>query len=235
MRGPARLASGPHVSRGTVAWLAVEIEPALAHSPCERRYHRTQKVHPLEDGACRVTFDAAGLPELAAWVASFGGHVRAVAPPELVQMVRDLDAHGCEVHSTTTEHVFSDDNGEGWGSRVLRRIVPALRIREGRSSRFAVPCRWGMASKDREERRRADAVGTATSQQGRDRLADAEAPDERQRRAATRRLKDHFGSDQPTPLRPQLAMYHGYMRLVEEAHERGVDGTVFDSKGHDDR
>ena len=89
----------------------------MAHLPDERRYHRTQKVQHLPGGKCRVTFDAAGLPELAGWVASFGGMVRAVAPEELVATVRGLhwrglEAHGGEVEVGDEGGLSLDDNGK---------------------------------------------------------------------------------------------------------------------------
>jgi len=90
----AYVGRGFRVWHGAVHRVVVEFEPALAHLPSERRYHRTQKLYPSPDGRCRVTFDAAGLPELAAWVASFGGQVRAFEPPELVEMVRGLHVNG---------------------------------------------------------------------------------------------------------------------------------------------
>jgi predicted DNA-binding transcriptional regulator YafY len=93
---------GFRVWHGAVHRIVVEFAPPLAHLPHERRYHRTQKLHPLPDGGCRVTFDAAGLPELASWAASFGGQVRALEPPELVEMVRDLHRRGFEVHEGPT-------------------------------------------------------------------------------------------------------------------------------------
>jgi predicted DNA-binding transcriptional regulator YafY len=93
----------------TLERIVVEFAPALAHLPSERRYHRTQKLHPLPDGGCRVTFDAAGLPELASWVASFGGQVLAVAPSELVAMVRDLHRRGLEAHEDPTTETTSGD------------------------------------------------------------------------------------------------------------------------------
>jgi predicted DNA-binding transcriptional regulator YafY len=89
---------GFRVWHGAVHRIVVEFGPTLAHLPHERRFHRTQKVHALPDGGCRVTFDAAGLPDLASWVASFGGGVRAIEPPDLVEMVRDLHRRGLEAH-----------------------------------------------------------------------------------------------------------------------------------------
>lgn len=105
----AYVGRGFRVWHGAVHRVVVEFSPSLAHLPHERRYHRTQTVEDLPDRACRVTFDAAGLPDLAAWVASFGGLVRALEPPELVEMVWGMCRRGLEVHRTRGDDVSSDD------------------------------------------------------------------------------------------------------------------------------
>lgn len=95
----AYVGRGFRVWHGAVHEVEVEFVPALAHLPTERRFHRTQKVRPMPDGSARVTFDAAGfLPDLASWVCSFGGQVRAIRPTELVEMVREMHRRGLEVH-----------------------------------------------------------------------------------------------------------------------------------------
>ncbi len=81
---------GFRVWHGAVHHVVVEFAAEIAHMAGERRFHRTQRVRPLDGGRVRVTFDAAGLPDLAAWVCSFGGTVRALEPPELVTMVREM-------------------------------------------------------------------------------------------------------------------------------------------------
>jgi hypothetical protein len=48
----------------------------------------------LVDGGVRLTMTAAGLPEVAAWIASFGGKVTAVAPEGLIGAVRALHEGG---------------------------------------------------------------------------------------------------------------------------------------------
>jgi predicted DNA-binding transcriptional regulator YafY len=98
---------GFRVWHGAIHRVVVEFSLALAHLPLERRYHRSQKVRQLSDGRRRVVFEAAGLPEIAGWVASFGGMVRAVEPPELVEMVRDLHRKGLEAHGEDTSAVSS--------------------------------------------------------------------------------------------------------------------------------
>ena len=103
---------GFRVWHGAIHRVVVEFEPSIAHLPQERRFHRTQRVHGLEDGRCRVTFEAAGLPDLAGWVASFGGQVRALEPPELVEMVRGLHRRGLEVHGGLSSGDLSSDDKE---------------------------------------------------------------------------------------------------------------------------
>lgn len=95
----AYVGRGFRVWHGAIHRVIVVFSPTLAHLPKERCYHRTQKIIPQDDGSCRVVFDASGLAELAGWVASFGGHVRVLDPPELVQMVRDLHQRGLEAHA----------------------------------------------------------------------------------------------------------------------------------------
>lgn len=70
--------------------VVVEFTPPVAHLAHETRWHPTGRLDERTDGSVRLSFHAAGLPEIAAWVASFGGQVIPVAPPELVERVREL-------------------------------------------------------------------------------------------------------------------------------------------------
>ncbi|HMR74239.1 MAG TPA: WYL domain-containing protein, partial [Polyangiaceae bacterium] len=79
---------GVGVYHGAVHEIVLVLAAEVAHLARERTLHRTQTVEPLMDGRALLRIQAAGLPEVAAWVASFGGNVRAVEPPELVEMVR---------------------------------------------------------------------------------------------------------------------------------------------------
>jgi hypothetical protein len=58
-----------------------------------------------------VDLNLAGLPEIAAWVAGFGGEARAVAPKELVEAVKGLHRRGLEVAETARD-VTSDGTRE---------------------------------------------------------------------------------------------------------------------------
>jgi predicted DNA-binding transcriptional regulator YafY len=71
--------------------------PAVAHLASERRFHPSQQVERDGDGA-RVTMEVAGLPHVAAWVASFGGQIVARGPEPLVQRIRDIHRHGLAAH-----------------------------------------------------------------------------------------------------------------------------------------
>ena len=81
---------GFRVFHGPVHRVVVELDASVAHTVRENRYHHSQNVHLLEDGRVRLVMEAAGLPEIASWVAGFGGLVRPVRPPELVEAVREL-------------------------------------------------------------------------------------------------------------------------------------------------
>lgn len=84
------------VYQGDVWRVELQLAPEVAHLPRERRFHPTQQVTPLPSGGCKLTFEAAGLPEIAAWLAGFGGKVRVLAPPELRDAVRELHRAGLE-------------------------------------------------------------------------------------------------------------------------------------------
>jgi predicted DNA-binding transcriptional regulator YafY len=109
---------GFRVWHGAVYSVTVEFAAEIAHLPGERRFHRSQRATALPDGRVRVTFEAAGLPDLASWVASFGGRLRVVEPPELVTMVRDLHRRGLALHEqqdgeevSDGQSLTPDDNG----------------------------------------------------------------------------------------------------------------------------
>ncbi|MEZ4219622.1 MAG: WYL domain-containing protein [Polyangiaceae bacterium] len=91
-------ALGLGVFHGSRQRITVRFSPEVAHLPRERSFHGSQTVEPQPDGSVIVHLEAAGLPEIAAWIASFGGKVRALEPPELVSAVRALFRRGLEAH-----------------------------------------------------------------------------------------------------------------------------------------
>jgi predicted DNA-binding transcriptional regulator YafY len=95
------------VFHGPTFRVSIDFSPRVAHLIQERRYHATQQVIPRGRGV-RLKMEAAGLPELAAWVAGFGGDARAIAPPELVAAVQKLHEDALAV-ATSRRDVTSDD------------------------------------------------------------------------------------------------------------------------------
>lgn len=72
----------------------LEFTPAVAHLAYERRFHPTQQLTELESGAVMVTMHVAGMPHVAAWVASFGGRIIARSPGSLIEMIQDTHRRG---------------------------------------------------------------------------------------------------------------------------------------------
>ncbi|MEM9489511.1 MAG: WYL domain-containing protein, partial [Myxococcota bacterium] len=98
----------PHTFTGSGlgAWsgerqrVELEFSPPVAHLAHERRYHPTQQIVDEADGTARVTMFVAGLPHVAAWVASFGGQVRVRSPETLIDMVREIHRSGLAAHES---------------------------------------------------------------------------------------------------------------------------------------
>jgi predicted DNA-binding transcriptional regulator YafY len=95
------------VFHGPTYRMIVDFSRHVAHLVRERRYHASQEVSERGRGV-RLKMEAAGLPEIAAWLAGFGGDARAIAPPELVQAVARLHRDGLRV-AETGQDVTSDD------------------------------------------------------------------------------------------------------------------------------
>jgi proteasome accessory factor B len=98
------------VYHGPVYRVTIDFSPSVAHLIRERRFHVSQQVTDQGQGV-RLKMEAAGLPEIAAWVAGFGGDARPVAPKELVEEVTVLHRRGLEVAKTARD-VTSDDTRE---------------------------------------------------------------------------------------------------------------------------
>lgn len=83
------------VYHGPVHDIVIDFDAEVAHLVRERRYHDTQAIEEHGSGV-RVRMRAAGLPEIAAWLAGFGGRARPVAPAELVDQVASIHRRGLE-------------------------------------------------------------------------------------------------------------------------------------------
>jgi predicted DNA-binding transcriptional regulator YafY len=54
----------------------------------ERQWHDTQKVEQREDGSVYVKFTTTQMPEVLRWVLGQGHTVKALNPPELIEMIK---------------------------------------------------------------------------------------------------------------------------------------------------
>ncbi|MBT3219370.1 MAG: WYL domain-containing protein [Proteobacteria bacterium] len=81
------------VYHGPIYHFVIDFTSEVSYLIRERRYHHSQRVMERE-GGLRLVMDAAGLPEVAFWVAGFGGNAKPVAPAELVDAVRKIHIGG---------------------------------------------------------------------------------------------------------------------------------------------
>lgn len=84
------------VFHGATWRVVIELDEEVAHLVRERRFHHSQRVVE-RPGGVRLVMECAGLPEIASWVAGFGGQARAVAPTELAERVRRIHEDGLAV------------------------------------------------------------------------------------------------------------------------------------------
>ena len=63
------------------------IDPARAQIVRERRWHHSQRMKELKDGAIEVNFEVSSYVEIVQWILSWGEYARVVAPPGLVKEV----------------------------------------------------------------------------------------------------------------------------------------------------
>lgn len=90
----AYLGSAFGVYHGEVFRVVVDFTEAQSHLIRERLWHPSQRLEDRDDGGVRATWHMAGLPEIARWLAGFGGAARVVAPRVLAQRVREIHAAG---------------------------------------------------------------------------------------------------------------------------------------------
>lgn len=95
------------VFHGPTHRVTIDFSGRVAHLIRERRYHASQEVSDRGNGV-RLRMEAAGLPEIAAWVASFGGDARPVSPPEFVAAVARLHREGLRATETGRDVTSGD-------------------------------------------------------------------------------------------------------------------------------
>ncbi|HEX4450312.1 MAG TPA: WYL domain-containing protein [Kofleriaceae bacterium] len=74
--------NGPHL-------IVVEFSAARAELATSRTWNVTQTVEKLADGRARISFPAPNIAPIASWILEWGGHARAINPPELVKMATE--------------------------------------------------------------------------------------------------------------------------------------------------
>ncbi len=95
--------AGFGVLHGAAQTVVIDFDAEVAHIANEREWHPTADVTALAGGGARLTMHVGGMPEVAAWLAGFGGKARAVAPPSLVECVRALHQAGLQQYASTPD------------------------------------------------------------------------------------------------------------------------------------
>ncbi|NJK35262.1 MAG: transcriptional regulator [Oscillatoriales cyanobacterium SM2_2_1] len=78
-----------HEVGGIPAQISIEFDAATAPFIRERRWHPTQQIDENDDGSLILHFVVRGLAEVKRWILFYGKGAKAIAPPELVQMLKD--------------------------------------------------------------------------------------------------------------------------------------------------
>lgn len=82
------------VTDGPVLRVTVDFAPQVRHLLTERTWHHSQQTEEAGDGWLRVHWTLSGLPELARWLAGFGGDARVVAPDVLREELAAIHRSG---------------------------------------------------------------------------------------------------------------------------------------------
>lgn len=115
------------VFQGDTHTFVVHFDASVAHLTRERKWHATQEVRDNSDGSATLQFTSAGLPEVAAWIASFGGAVCAESPSELIAKVRELHEAGLRAHDRAERPPARED-------AIVSEQRPARSTRESSQS-----------------------------------------------------------------------------------------------------
>lgn len=98
------------VRSGEPMAVVIDLHRDIAYLADERVWHPSQRVTPAADGGVRVSFEASGLYEIAAWAAGLGGLGIVRGPPELAERVRMLHVSGL---SSMKPQLSDPDNCQG--------------------------------------------------------------------------------------------------------------------------
>jgi predicted DNA-binding transcriptional regulator YafY len=69
--------------------IKLQFDPFAARLVAERTWHESQRIHSKRDGSIVLELELTGLEEIERWILSWGSHVRVLAPPELIDVIRN--------------------------------------------------------------------------------------------------------------------------------------------------
>lgn len=69
--------------------IKLEFDAFAARLVAERTWHESQRIQFKPDDSLVFELELTGLEEIERWILSWGSHVRVLAPPELIKLVRD--------------------------------------------------------------------------------------------------------------------------------------------------
>ncbi|NLE66709.1 MAG: WYL domain-containing protein, partial [Lentisphaerae bacterium] len=103
----------------------LRFEGPLARYVAERRWHSTQVLRPSPDGLrCDVALTVGHLGEVAAWVQSFGGACRVLAPAALRRLVCDGHQAGWKANGSRGRNLRRGSKLSGRQPNKGRRHEP---------------------------------------------------------------------------------------------------------------
>ena len=76
----------------------MQFDPFAARLVAERTWHESQRIRFKRDDSIVLELALTGLEEIERWILSWGGHVRVLAPLELIDLVRNAAASIDEVY-----------------------------------------------------------------------------------------------------------------------------------------
>ncbi len=80
---------GVYQATAPLTEVRIRFAPDTARYVTEHRWHHSQQLEEQPDGSLIVTLQLGNLTEVKNWVLSFGANAEALAPPELVNTIRD--------------------------------------------------------------------------------------------------------------------------------------------------
>jgi len=80
---------GVYQTTAPLTEVRIRFSPDVARYVTEHRWHHSQQVESHPDGSVIVRLQLTDLTEVKSWIMSFGSSAEALAPPELVNTIRD--------------------------------------------------------------------------------------------------------------------------------------------------